>query len=68
VEHFKVGDRVQARCTGVVLAGTHGTIRQITHSVPPAYVVWFDGWAKSRLMHACDLERAADERKHPPTA
>jgi hypothetical protein len=53
---FNVGDRVQTRAAGVVVVGTQGTIHQVAHAMPDAYVVLFDGWADPFLMPAGDLE------------
>jgi hypothetical protein len=57
---FKVGDQVQTRTTGVVVAGTRGTIHQVAHAVPDAYLVLFDGWAEPCLIPAGDLELIDD--------
>jgi hypothetical protein len=54
---FRVGDRVRARTSGFVPAGTLGAIRQVLYSAPRFYFVQFDGFDHSRLMHARDLER-----------
>ena len=54
---FRVGDRVRARTSGFVPAGTLGIIRQVIYSVPGMYYVDFDRFPQPRLMHARDLER-----------
>jgi hypothetical protein len=58
---FRVGDRVRARTSGFVPAGTLGTIRQVLYSAPRFYFVQFDGFDDSRLMHARDLERVTEK-------
>jgi hypothetical protein len=58
---FRIGDRVRARISGFVPAGTLGTIRQVFYSVPGLYYVDFDGLAQPRLMHAHDLERVTEK-------
>jgi hypothetical protein len=57
---FKVGDRVKARTSAVVPAGTRGIILQAFLSVPDALYVQFDGYAQPKLIRAQELERADD--------
>jgi hypothetical protein len=57
---FKVGDRVQARTTGRVQAGTRGTVQELAYTMPSTYLVLFDGWAEPRLMPERDLELIDD--------
>jgi hypothetical protein len=63
---FREGDRVRARTSGTVPAGTLGTIRQVLYSAPGMYFVDFDGFAPRRLMEARDLERVTDESEKAP--
>jgi hypothetical protein len=58
---FAVGDRVQTCATGLVVAGTHGTIHQVAQAMPDAYLVLFDGWLEPSLMPASILELIDDE-------
>jgi hypothetical protein len=58
---FHVGDRVKARASGLVGAGTRGTIQQLLRCVPDMYYVQFEGLARPHLMYARDLERIEDE-------
>jgi hypothetical protein len=60
VRRFQIGDHVQARTSGFVTAGTHGTVQQVLRSRPTMYYVQFDGYGQLKLMHARDLERADD--------
>jgi hypothetical protein len=57
---FQVGDRVKARTSRVVPAGTRGTIQRILRSVPDMYYVQFEGLARPHLLYARDLERIED--------
>ncbi|HJZ48684.1 MAG TPA: hypothetical protein VKE41_16015 [Roseiflexaceae bacterium] len=57
---FHVGDRITARTSRVVPAGTCGTIQHILRSVPDMYYVQFEGLARPHLMYARDLERIGD--------
>jgi hypothetical protein len=57
---FKVGDRVKARTSAVVPAGTRGTILQAFLSVPDALYVQFDGYGQPKLIRAGDLDRPDD--------
>jgi hypothetical protein len=57
---FGVGDRVRARTSGFVPAGTFGTVEQVLVTAPGMYDVHFDGFVQSHLMHRRDLERADD--------
>jgi hypothetical protein len=54
---FAVGERVKARTSAVVPAGTPGTILQTLLSVRDRFFVQFDGYAWPKLMRARDLER-----------
>jgi hypothetical protein len=54
---FKVGDRVKARTSGIVPAGTPGTILQALLSVPDTFYVQFDGYAQPKLIRAQELDR-----------
>ena len=58
---FTVGDRVQTCATGLVVAGTHGTIHQVAQALPDAYLVLLDGWAEPCLMPASNLELIDDD-------
>jgi hypothetical protein len=58
---FAVGDRVQTCATGLVVAGTYGTIHQLALAMPDAYLVLFDGWDEPCLMPASILELIDDE-------
>jgi hypothetical protein len=60
---FRVGDRVRARTSGFVPAGTHGTVRQILQNVLDMYYVQFDGYEQPHLMPARDVERVTDDPK-----
>jgi hypothetical protein len=62
---FAVGERVKARTSLFVPAGTLGTILEIRHAVPGLYFVQFDGHDQLQLIFAQDLERV-DEM--PPAA
>jgi hypothetical protein len=55
---FKVGDHVKARTSGVVPAGTPGTIVQALLSVWDMFYVQFDGYAQPQLMRASELQLA----------
>jgi hypothetical protein len=61
---FIVGDRVQARTSGFVPEGTHGTIQEVLCFVPTMYYVQFDGYGHPTLMHLRDLAQA-DEPPPP---
>ena len=56
---FTVGDRVKARTSLFVPAGTPGTVHEILLHVPGVYYVQFDGYAHPAVMRASDLERLA---------
>jgi hypothetical protein len=60
---FRLGERVRARTSGFVPAGTLGTIRQVLYSVPGFYFVQFDGFDQWRLMQTRDPERVTGEPK-----
>ena len=57
---FQVGDRVKARNSRLVPAGTRGTVQHTLRSVPDMYYVQFEGLARPHLMYARDLERIED--------
>jgi hypothetical protein len=63
---FRVGDRVRARTSQFVPAGTLGIIRQVLLSAPGYYFVQFDGFDQSRLMRAHDLERVTEKPEPGP--
>ena len=63
---FRLGERVRARTSGFVPAGTLGTIRQVLYSVPGFYFVQFDGFDQWRLMQTRDLERVTGEPAAKP--
>ena len=63
---FRLGERVRARTSGFVPAGTLGTIRQVLYSVPGFYFVQFDGFDQWRLMHTRDLKRVTGEPEAKP--
>jgi hypothetical protein len=65
MERFREGERVKARTSAVVPAGTPGTILHAFLSLPDALYVQFDGYAQPKLIRASDLERADDT---PPPA
>jgi hypothetical protein len=55
-----VGDRVRARTSSSVPAGTLGHVHEILLSVPGMYYVQFDGYDRPMLMHVADLDRVPD--------
>ena len=55
-----VGDRVRARTSSAVPAGTLGSVHEILHTVRDMYYVQFDGQEYPTLMHAADLDRVKD--------
>jgi hypothetical protein len=57
---FAVGERVKARTSLLVPAGTPGIILQALLSVPDTFYVFFDGYTSPKLMRARDLERVDD--------
>jgi hypothetical protein len=57
---FKVDDRVRARTSSSVAAGTLGSVREILRTVRDMYYVQFDGHDRPTLMHAADLDRVKD--------
>ena len=57
---FEIGDRVRARTSRVVPAGTLGHIRATLISSLDLYFVQFDGEHRLRLMHMSDLELVTD--------
>ena len=59
MERFREGERVKARTSAVVPAGTRGTILQSLLSLPDTCYVQFDGYAQPRLIRARELERVA---------
>jgi hypothetical protein len=63
---FRLGERVRARTSGFVPAGTLGTIRQVLYSVPGFYFVQLDGFDQWRLMQTRDLERVTGEPEAKP--
>ena len=63
---FRVGDRVRARTSQIVPAGTLGIVRQVLLSAPGYYFVQFDGFARHDLTHARDLERVMEEPEAGP--
>ena len=63
---FRVGDRVRARTSGFVPAGTLGTIRQVLYTVTGMYYVDFDGFDQPRLMHRRDLKSVTDKPQARP--
>ena len=58
---FMVGDRVRARTSSSVQAGTPGSVQELLRNVRDIYYILFDGHNRLTLMHAADLERIADE-------
>jgi hypothetical protein len=58
---FRVGDRVRARTSGFVPAGTPGIVCQVLHNVLDMYYIQFDGYEQPHLMHMRDLERVTNE-------
>jgi hypothetical protein len=54
---FQVDDHVKTRASGVVPAGTPGTIVQALRSVWELFYVQFDGYTQPQLMRARELER-----------
>jgi hypothetical protein len=61
---LKVGDRVRARTSSVVPAGTLGYITFILLSVADMYFVRFDGHTSQTLMRGVDLELVTDDVAH----
>jgi hypothetical protein len=57
---FQVGDRVRARTSSVVPAGTLGYITLVLSSVVGMYFVRFDGHHLQTLMRGDDLELVTD--------
>ena len=57
---LEVGDRVRARTSSVVPAGTRGYSTFILISVRDMYFVRFDGHDRPTLMRASDLELVTD--------
>jgi hypothetical protein len=63
---FKAGDRVQARTTVRVQAGTRGTVQELAYTMPNAYLVLFDGRTSPRVMPERDLEKVVAEPEETP--
>ena len=57
---FEVGDRVRARTSSVVPAGTLGYVTFVFPSVVDASFVRFDGHTRQTLMRGVDLELVTD--------
>jgi len=55
---FHVGERVKARTSLFVPAGTRGTILQGLLSMPGTFYVQFDGYASPKLIRASELQLA----------
>ena len=60
-QRFQVGDRVRARISSKVPAGTLGQIAQTLLATPELYFVRFDGDDQARLMHVAELELVTGE-------
>ncbi len=58
---FHIGDRVRARTSGLVPAGTLGRVSMKLISVVDMYFVQFDGEHRPTLMHASDLVFVTDD-------
>ena len=58
---FQVGDRVRARTSRPVPAGTIGRVSMELISVVDMYFVQFDGEHRPTLMHASDLVFVTDD-------
>ena len=57
---FEIGDRVRARVSTLVPAGTLGRVYMEVLSVVDMYFVQFDGEQQPTLMRAVDLELITD--------
>ena len=57
---FAVGERVKARTSLLVPAGTPGIILHTLLSVPDTFYVLFAGYAQPKLIRARDLEHVDD--------
>jgi hypothetical protein len=57
---FEVGDRVRARTSSSVSAGTFGRVYLKLVTIADMYFVRFDGQGRPTLMHADDLELVTD--------
>ena len=57
---FEVGDRVRARTSSSIRAGTLGRVYLKLVNIADMYFVQFDGQRRPTLMHADDLEPVTD--------
>jgi hypothetical protein len=55
-----VGDRVRARTSSSVPAGTLGSVHEILLNVRDMYYIQFEGQEYPTLMHAADLDRVRE--------
>jgi hypothetical protein len=58
---FEVGDRVRARTSSSIRAGTLGRVYLKLVTIADMYFVHFDGERRPTLMHADDLELVSDD-------
>ena len=64
VTRLEVGDKVRARRTRPVPAGTLGHVQMKLLSVADMYFVQFDGESNPTLMHATEIELVRAAKEH----